>query len=59
VNAAAPWITKLHRRFPGFAIIGAAAGSLFVFKGKYKAVLINYPSRVEKDALCAKAQNIS
>jgi cyclase len=24
-------------------IIGAAAGSLFVFKGKYKAVLINYP----------------
>jgi cyclase len=42
-----------------FGIIGAAAGSLLVFKGKYKAVLINYPSRVEKDALCAKAQNIS
>ena len=34
-----------------FGIIGAAAGSLFVFKGKYRAVLINYPSRVEKDAL--------
>lgn len=32
-------------------IIGAAAGSLFVFKGVYKAVLINYPSRIEKDAL--------
>ena len=42
-----------------FGIIGAAAGSLFVFKGKYKAVLINYPSRVEKDALCAKASNNS
>ena len=27
-----------------FKIIGAAAGSLFVFKGKYKAVLINCPS---------------
>lgn len=27
-----------------FKIIGAAAGSLFIFKGKYKAVLINYPS---------------
>lgn len=27
-----------------FGIIGAAAGSLFVFKGIYKAVLINYPS---------------
>lgn len=32
-------------------IIGAAAGSLFVFKGKYKAVLINYPNRIEKEAL--------
>tara|TARA_B110001452_G_scaffold267650_1_gene278868 strand:+ start:13704 stop:14483 length:780 start_codon:yes stop_codon:yes gene_type:complete len=27
-----------------FKVIGASAGSLFVFKGKYKAVLINYPS---------------
>lgn len=32
-------------------IIGAAAGSLFVFKGVYKAVLINYPTRIEKDEL--------
>lgn len=32
-------------------IIGAAAGSLFVFKGKYKAVLINYPNRIEKESL--------
>ncbi|MBE1286467.1 MAG: imidazole glycerol phosphate synthase subunit HisF [Alteromonadaceae bacterium] len=29
-------------------LIGAAAGSLFVFKGKYKAVLINYPSPSDK-----------
>ena len=34
-----------------FGIIGASAGSLFVFKGVYKAVLINYPNRVEKDFL--------
>ena len=34
-----------------FGIIGAAAGSLFVFKGIYRAVLINYPSCAEKDAL--------
>lgn len=34
-----------------FGVIGAAAGSLFVFKGKYRAVLINYPDRAEKDAL--------
>ena len=24
-------------------VVGAAAGSLFVFKGAYRAVLINYP----------------
>ncbi|MBA4056514.1 MAG: imidazole glycerol phosphate synthase subunit HisF [Marivirga sp.] len=30
-----------------FGIIGVAAGSLFVFKGVYKAVLINYPRRSE------------
>ena len=34
-----------------FGIIGAAAGSLFVFKGKYRAVLINYPSRSERDGI--------
>jgi len=38
-----------------FGSIGAAVGSLFVFKGKYKAVLINYPSRAEKDAIVARA----
>jgi cyclase len=37
--------------FHSFGIIGAAAGSLFVFKGKYRAVLINYPSRTEKEVL--------
>lgn len=34
-----------------FGVIGAAAGSLFVFKGKYKAVLINYPSHQEKNSV--------
>jgi len=34
-----------------FGIVGAAAGSLFVFKGVYKAVLINYPTPEEKDDL--------
>ena len=33
------------------APIGAAAGSLFVFKGKYRAVLINYPSLHVRDQL--------
>lgn len=34
-----------------FGVIGAAAGSLFVFKGPYRAVLINYPSPAVKDRL--------
>lgn len=37
-------------------IIGAAAGSLFVFKGKYKAVLINYPNPEEKEHLFRSIQ---
>lgn len=35
-------------------IIGAAAGSLFVFKGKFRAVLINYPTPTEKEELIKK-----
>lgn len=38
-----------------FKIIGACAGSLFVFKGKYKAVLINYPTPEEKINLLTKS----
>lgn len=40
------------------SISGAAAGSLFVFKGKYKAVLINYPTREEKDGLYRQIQGL-
>lgn len=35
-------------------IIGVAAGSLFVFKGVYKAVLINYPTFEDKKKLIQK-----
>lgn len=42
-----------------FGIIGAAAGSLFVFKGVHRAVLINYPSRAEKDALANQCHLMS
>jgi cyclase len=34
-----------------YGVIGAAAGSLFVFKGIYRAVLINYPGPADKDSL--------
>lgn len=32
-------------------IVGAAAGSLFVFKGAYRAVLISYPSTEQRDSI--------
>jgi imidazole glycerol-phosphate synthase subunit HisF len=41
-------VANLIRRY---GIIGAAAGSLFVFKGVYRAVLINYPRQEEKENL--------
>lgn len=44
-------LDDVQRLFTRYGIIGAAAGSLFVFKGKYRAVLINYPSREEKDII--------
>jgi cyclase len=35
-------------------VIGASAGSLFVFKGVYKAVLINYPTLAQRDELISR-----
>ncbi len=32
-------------------IVGLAAGSFFVFKGQFRAVLISYPSRAERDRI--------
>ena len=34
-----------------YGLIGAAVGSLFVFKGKYRAVLINYPDNYTKEKI--------
>jgi cyclase len=36
-------------------VVGAAAGSLFVFKGPYRAVLINYPDQSRKDSIIRSA----
>lgn len=46
-------LNDISRLIERFKIIGAAAGSLFVFKGKYRAVLISYPSKIEKTVICA------
>lgn len=34
-------------------VVGAAAGSMFVFKGTYRAVLIHYPTRAQRDDVVA------
>jgi imidazole glycerol-phosphate synthase subunit HisF len=44
-------LSDIKRLIDAYRIIGAAAGSLFVFKGKYRAVLINYPNKSEKHEL--------
>lgn len=44
-------LTDMKKIIKKHQIIGVAAGSLFVFKGPYKAVLINYPTLLEKNNL--------
>ena len=44
-------LNEMKKVIQNFSPIGVAAGSLFVFKGKYRAVLINYPNKLEKDKL--------
>ena len=41
-----------------YSIIGASAGSIFVFKGKYRAVLINYPDQQLKDEIIGYSKGI-
>lgn len=41
-------VEKLYKEF---GIIGAVVGSLFIFKGKFRAVLINYPDKQKKKEL--------
>ncbi|MCE9659486.1 MAG: AglZ/HisF2 family acetamidino modification protein [Burkholderiales bacterium] len=44
-------LTDIGSLIGACGVVGAAAGSLFVFKGAYRAVLINYPSPAQKDEL--------
>ena len=37
-----------------YGIVGLGGGSLFVFKGKYRAVLIQYPNEEEKNLILTK-----
>jgi cyclase len=51
-------LRHIERLIENFGVVGAAAGSLFVFKGKYRAVLINYPTFVEKIEICSRALKV-
>ena len=44
-------LNDMKNLFNTCGVVGAIAGSLFVFKGPLKAVLINYPYGIEKDDL--------
>ena len=46
---------ELKNIINNYRISGIAAGSLFVFKGKHRAVLINYPTQEEKIEICSNS----
>ena len=48
-------LADIGRLIETCGVIGAAAGSLFVFKGPHRAVLISYPNRTQKDDLIRTA----
>lgn len=39
----------IYQLFEKYGLLGAGVGSLFVFKGQFRAVLINYPNDEEKE----------
>lgn len=47
-------ILEVSNIFKKYDIIGAACGSLFIYKGRNRAVLINYP---KKEILIGLEQN--
>lgn len=50
-------LRDIEELFNNVGVVGGGAGSLFVFKGKYRAVLINYPTPAEKYQICQKIRN--
>lgn len=48
-------LADLARLIEVCGVVGASAGSLFVFKGVYRAVLINYPAPAQKEGVIQSA----
>jgi len=51
VQGGAGLLADIGKLISTCGVVGAAAGSLFVFKGPYRAVLISYPNPTQKDDL--------
>ena len=52
-------LDDIRELFKSCGVIGASAGSLFVFKGAYRAVLINYPNPDVRDNLIRSSLTLS
>lgn len=50
-------MADIGRLVSACGVVGASAGSLFVFKGTYRAVLINYPDQAQKEDIVRSAMN--
>lgn len=48
-------VADMGKMVEACGVVGLAAGSLFVFKEPYRAVLISYPSSLQKDKLFQSA----
>lgn len=50
-------LADIGRLISTCGVVGASAGSLFVFKGQYRAVLINYPDQGQKENIFRSAMS--
>lgn len=48
-------LADLGKLISACGVVGASAGSIFVFKGSYRAVLINYPTVADRDDIIRNA----
>lgn len=55
ISGGAGGLDDIGKLVQEIGVAGAVAGSLFVFKGRYRAVLINYPQPGVKEALVQSA----
>jgi len=52
-------LDHIRELFSRLGVVGGAAGSLFVFKGRYRAVLISYPTPEQKVQICRDSLEVS